>query len=60
LDVIVGLVLITASGTQLLVARLLASPEYTAFHDQEPIESGVAGEEDGIPLLVTVTVEVAV
>jgi hypothetical protein len=60
LVVTVGVVLVTVKGAQVLIPMLLGSPEYAAFHDQEPNESGFAGGEDGIPLIVTVTVEVAV
>jgi len=57
---IVGIVLVTSNPTQILLAGLLfVSPEYATFHDHEkgPTEVGVAGEEDGITPLVTVTVE---
>jgi hypothetical protein len=59
--VIAGLVLVTTNPAQLLVAGLLfSSPVYATLHENESTEPGVAGDEDGIILLVTVTVEIGV
>ena len=57
----VGKVLVTTKPAQLLAAGLLfTSPLYATRHEKKPTETGVAGDEDGITLLITVTVEIGV
>jgi hypothetical protein len=59
--VIVGLALLTVSGSQAEVAwLLLASPEYTASKLYDPAGAGVTEAEIGTRPFVTVTVETTV
>jgi hypothetical protein len=59
--VMVGLALLTVSGSHAEVARLLlASPEYNASKLYDPAGVGVTEAEIGIRPFVTVTVEMTV